>query len=356
MSSHAAATRQASGRPSGYLSELERSRKTKPSASVVKRIADALGVSLDELLGRGGQPDAFSEFTQTVSLRPADREMLTSIKFEYPPNSVRRWTFIWDALRMSVALDDADVVAPMTPLLELDGPAVLEFLGSSDNADEDEARPFDIDRWTDVDSDLASALRVWDRKVDESKVFELADHLRADPSTRTLTRLLFGTYVWLDTRIGHGDQQRIGQRYAKRLFDGGQRAELEMALLDAWSVLLRSGAEVAYSTMCPGAVNHVEGLEPGISTAFLFFAGYEDPRVLRKPLIMDRTIGGALQHLTRRNWFYEYPFSYQQYKDYLSQANVWANFAQLQPKVVQRRLFKFGAHFLVVGDGDEFYS
>jgi len=103
----------AAGLSKTYLSELESGPGRRPSGDVLLRIADALGVSIADLLGRhtapagGAVPDGLAEFADQRGLPEADVAMLASIRFRGdPPRTARRWQHIYDAIRMSRTLDE----------------------------------------------------------------------------------------------------------------------------------------------------------------------------------------------------------------------------------------------------------
>jgi len=103
----------AAGLSKTYLSELESGAGRRPSGDVLLRIADALGVSIADLLGRhvapasGALPDGLAEFADQQGLPEADVAMLASIRFRGdPPRTARRWQHIYDAIRMSRTLDE----------------------------------------------------------------------------------------------------------------------------------------------------------------------------------------------------------------------------------------------------------
>ncbi|MGH2760150.1 MAG: helix-turn-helix domain-containing protein [Actinomycetota bacterium] len=97
-----------------YLSELESEAGRRPSADVVLRIAEALGVTIAELLGkevRGGEPHeipaSLRAFAKDRSLSDDEARMLASIRFRGgAPKTKERWAFIYDAIRGSRHLDD----------------------------------------------------------------------------------------------------------------------------------------------------------------------------------------------------------------------------------------------------------
>ncbi len=97
-----------------YISELESGAGRRPSAEVLLRIADALGVTIGDLLGRVVRPrvsheipPGLAEFAEKEKLSQADVMMLASIRFRGDaPRSAHRWRHIYDAIRASRVLDD----------------------------------------------------------------------------------------------------------------------------------------------------------------------------------------------------------------------------------------------------------
>ncbi len=99
-----------------YLSELESGAGRRPSGRVLLAIAEALGVTIGELLGRAISPAAkeelplppgLPEFAKEHNLPEADIKMLASIRFRgEPPRTVKRWQVIYDAIRSSQMFDE----------------------------------------------------------------------------------------------------------------------------------------------------------------------------------------------------------------------------------------------------------
>ncbi len=103
----------AAGLSKTYLSELEGGAGRRPSGDVLMRLADALGVTIADLLGRHvapastALPAGLAEFARQEGLPEADVTMLASIRFRGdPPRTGRRWRHIYDAIRMSRTLDE----------------------------------------------------------------------------------------------------------------------------------------------------------------------------------------------------------------------------------------------------------
>jgi transcriptional regulator with XRE-family HTH domain len=105
----------AAGLSKTYICELENGAGRRPSGDALLRIADALGVTIADILGRGGvtataseePPKRLAAFAADQQLPEADVTMLASIRFrDEQPRTARRWRYIYDAIRTSRALDD----------------------------------------------------------------------------------------------------------------------------------------------------------------------------------------------------------------------------------------------------------
>jgi transcriptional regulator with XRE-family HTH domain len=98
-----------------YLSELESGNGAtqRPSADVLYRIGEALGVAMSDLLGRPviiepkrKRPPSLLEFAKSANLPEADIEMLAGIEFRgEQPRTPERWAFIYQAIRTSGSMD-----------------------------------------------------------------------------------------------------------------------------------------------------------------------------------------------------------------------------------------------------------
>lgn len=104
-----------------YLSALENSDTSmhaarRPSAETLYAIAQALGVTMADLLGRkalaqpdGPPPQSLIRFANQYGLPTADVRMLSAIKFRgEPPRTVERWQHIYNAIRMSESMDKGE--------------------------------------------------------------------------------------------------------------------------------------------------------------------------------------------------------------------------------------------------------
>ena len=99
----------------GYLWNLENQDEEKrPSAKMLFAIANALGVTLADLLGREVTATisvtiepSLKRFAEEYGLPQADVDMLASVQWRGdPPRSIERWRYIYNAIRTSRALDD----------------------------------------------------------------------------------------------------------------------------------------------------------------------------------------------------------------------------------------------------------
>lgn len=98
----------------GYLSSLENNHlERRPSAEVLYTLAQALGVTMSDLMGKKLLPAAAPEvppsleqFAEQADLNEADIFMLATIKFRgEQPRTVDRWRFIYDSIRNSKQMD-----------------------------------------------------------------------------------------------------------------------------------------------------------------------------------------------------------------------------------------------------------
>lgn len=97
-----------------YLWSLENDPSaSRPSGEALYLIAEALGVTMSDLLGRKllsepthEVPKSLKEFAREMKLPAADVRMLASIRFRgEQPQTKERWAFIYDAIRTSRMID-----------------------------------------------------------------------------------------------------------------------------------------------------------------------------------------------------------------------------------------------------------
>ncbi len=99
-----------SGVSKGYLSQVERSDTSRPSAATLFALADALGASAVDLY-EGNEstipvieiPQSLREFGEEAELPPTDLEMLAGIHYRgVSPETKQDWHFIYESIRRSV--------------------------------------------------------------------------------------------------------------------------------------------------------------------------------------------------------------------------------------------------------------
>jgi transcriptional regulator with XRE-family HTH domain len=99
----------------GYLSSLENDPQARrPSAETLYAVANALGVTMADLMGRQvravtapDMPQSLREFAAEQNLPEADVRMLASIQFRgEQPRTKERWRYIYNAIRTSQPLDE----------------------------------------------------------------------------------------------------------------------------------------------------------------------------------------------------------------------------------------------------------
>ncbi len=99
----------------GYIWALENEpHARKPSADTLYAIAEALGVTMSDLLGRrllttpvSHVPAGLRDFADEEDLPEADVHMLSAIQFRgEQPQTKERWRYIYQAIRMSADIDD----------------------------------------------------------------------------------------------------------------------------------------------------------------------------------------------------------------------------------------------------------
>ena len=97
-----------------YLSELEGGAGRRPSGEILLKLADALGVTVADLLGRHvvptkdpDIPPSLREFVELRGLPESDIWMLAGIRFRgEAPRTPQRWEHIYNAIRTSQAMDE----------------------------------------------------------------------------------------------------------------------------------------------------------------------------------------------------------------------------------------------------------
>jgi transcriptional regulator with XRE-family HTH domain len=99
-----------------YLSTVEKGSGSRPGATVLHKIAQALGVTLADLVGRqvamdpSNIPAELRQFASDRNLPQRDIDMLAGIAFRGDvPKTKERWAFIYDAIKNSAAMDSGSI-------------------------------------------------------------------------------------------------------------------------------------------------------------------------------------------------------------------------------------------------------
>jgi transcriptional regulator with XRE-family HTH domain len=99
----------------GYVSALENEdaeiKKMRPSGQSVYKLAEALGVTVGDLLGEQTHaaelldiPDSLQEFAEQEDLPESDVMMLSRIEFRgAQPKTAKDWSFLYEAIRRSAS-------------------------------------------------------------------------------------------------------------------------------------------------------------------------------------------------------------------------------------------------------------
>lgn len=96
-----------------YLSEIENGETPRPSGRTLYALAQALGVTMSDLLGRqllsnteDKTPPSLRAFAEELNLPEADVRMLASINFRGgQPRTKERWAHIYSAIRQTEWMD-----------------------------------------------------------------------------------------------------------------------------------------------------------------------------------------------------------------------------------------------------------
>lgn len=94
-----------------YLSQLENGEiSTRPGAEVLFNIADALGTSIADLLGKRTQqpvsskyPDSLKLFAEKYDLPESDIMMLANVQLRGKrPDTIEDWQYIYESIRRTI--------------------------------------------------------------------------------------------------------------------------------------------------------------------------------------------------------------------------------------------------------------
>ena len=104
-----------SGVSKSYLWSLENDEEgaARPGGETLYKVAEALGVTMSELLGRRllteppeDVPKSLQAFAKSEGLSDADVRMLATIRFRgQQPSTERAWAFIYQAIQAALSLD-----------------------------------------------------------------------------------------------------------------------------------------------------------------------------------------------------------------------------------------------------------
>jgi transcriptional regulator with XRE-family HTH domain len=111
----------AAGLSKSYISAIEHGEAPRPSGQTLYAIAEALGVTMSDLLGRKllseptsqEPPPSLLELADELGLPETDVSMLASINFRGgQPRTKERWAHIYSAIRGTQWMDDDERVRP----------------------------------------------------------------------------------------------------------------------------------------------------------------------------------------------------------------------------------------------------
>lgn len=110
----------AAGLSKSYVSAIEHGAAPRPSGDTLYAIAEALGVTMSDLLGRRllsepnpERPESLLDFAREHKVPEADVRMLASINFRGDrPRTAQRWAHIYSAIRGTEWMDDRRGDAP----------------------------------------------------------------------------------------------------------------------------------------------------------------------------------------------------------------------------------------------------
>ena len=99
----------------GYLSQIENDAAPRPSGDTLFKMANALGTTVADLLGREIEPTAreispvLMEFAREANLPEADVMMLAAIRYRgEQPHSVADWRYLYESIRRTIRGRESD--------------------------------------------------------------------------------------------------------------------------------------------------------------------------------------------------------------------------------------------------------
>lgn len=92
-----------------YLSEIESNNATRPSGSILYRLAEALGTTIADLLEKEVRPaardipDSLKKFADEEGIPQEDLEMLAQIRFRgEQPSTPDDWRYLYESIKRSI--------------------------------------------------------------------------------------------------------------------------------------------------------------------------------------------------------------------------------------------------------------
>lgn len=99
----------------GYLSQIENDAAPRPSGDTLFKMAQALGTTVADLLGREAAPagreisPVLVEFAQQARLPEADVQMLAAIRYRgEQPRTIEDWRFLYESIRRTIRVGPED--------------------------------------------------------------------------------------------------------------------------------------------------------------------------------------------------------------------------------------------------------
>ena len=99
----------------GYLSQIENDAAPRPSGDTLFKMANALGTTVADLLGREIEPTAreispvLMDFAREANLPEADVMMLAAIRYRgEQPHTIADWRYLYESIRRTIRGRESD--------------------------------------------------------------------------------------------------------------------------------------------------------------------------------------------------------------------------------------------------------
>ncbi|MCW5851178.1 MAG: helix-turn-helix domain-containing protein [Anaerolineae bacterium] len=99
----------------GYLSQIENDAAPRPSGDTLFKMANALGTTVADLLGREIEPTAreispvLMDFAREANLPEADIQMLAAIRYRgEQPHTMADWRYLYESIRRTIRGRESD--------------------------------------------------------------------------------------------------------------------------------------------------------------------------------------------------------------------------------------------------------